>query len=78
VDKAKELISRASNGASSTASRSSWARQEDRLARAYKQATEKYASPGEARRDGLSLQNYVAGEPFPNLDPKESAVRPSR
>ena len=38
---------------------------------AYKEATEKYASQVKLAADGLSLQNYVAGLPFPNLDPKD-------
>jgi hypothetical protein len=39
--------------------------------RAYKEATEKYASQVKISADGLTLQNYVAGQPFPNLDPKD-------
>jgi hypothetical protein len=38
---------------------------------AYKEATEKYASQVKLAADGLTLQNYVAGLPFPNLDPKD-------
>jgi hypothetical protein len=39
--------------------------------RAYKEATEKYASQVKLSADGLTVQNYVAGQPFPNLDPKD-------
>src|SRR2546426_11552689 len=39
--------------------------------RAYKEATEKYAGQVKLAADGLSLQNYVAGLPFPNPDPKD-------
>ena len=40
--------------------------------KAYAEATEKYASQVKLSGDGLSLQNYVAGLPFPNIDPKEA------
>jgi hypothetical protein len=39
--------------------------------RAYKEATEKYASQVKLAPDGLSLKNYVAGQPFPDLDAKD-------
>src|SRR5262249_46360880 len=39
--------------------------------RAYKEATEKYASQVKLTGDGLTVQNYVAGQPFPSLDPKD-------
>jgi Protein of unknown function (DUF1329) len=39
--------------------------------RAYKEATEKYAPQVKLSADGLSLQNYVAGQPFPNITPKD-------
>jgi hypothetical protein len=39
--------------------------------RAFKEATEKYASQVKLAADGLSLQNYVAGLPFPSVDPKD-------
>jgi hypothetical protein len=39
--------------------------------RAYKEATEKYASQVKLSADGLKMENYVAGQPFPNLDPKD-------
>jgi hypothetical protein len=39
--------------------------------KAYKEATEKYAPQVKLSADGLSLQNYVAGAPFPNVDPKD-------
>src|SRR6185369_17982941 len=35
--------------------------------KAYKEATEKYGGQVKLSTDGLSLQNYVAGQPFPNL-----------
>jgi hypothetical protein len=41
---------------------------------AYKEATEKYAGQVKLSADGLSLQNYVAGLPFPNIDPKDPQV----
>ncbi len=39
--------------------------------KAYADATEKYASQVKLSPDGLSLKNYVAGLPFPNVDPKD-------
>jgi hypothetical protein len=39
--------------------------------RAYKEATEKYASQVKLSADGLKMENYVAGQPFPNLDQKD-------
>ena len=39
--------------------------------KAYKEATEKYAPQVKLSADGLSLQNYVAGQPFPNITPKD-------
>jgi hypothetical protein len=39
--------------------------------KAYKEATEKYASQVKLSSDGLTVHNYVAGLPFPNLDPKD-------
>ena len=38
---------------------------------AYKEATEKYASQVKLSPDGLRVLNYVAGLPFPNIDPKD-------
>jgi uncharacterized protein DUF1329 len=40
--------------------------------KAYKEATEKYASQVKLAPDGLKLEHYVAGQPFPNIDPKDS------
>jgi len=40
----------------------------------YKEATEKYSSQVKLSADGLALQNYVAGQPFPNLDPKDTQI----
>ena len=42
--------------------------------KAYKDATEKYAAQVKLAADGLTFQNYVAGMPFPNLDPKDPQV----
>ncbi len=39
--------------------------------KAYKDATERYAPQVKLSADGLTVQNYVAGQPFPNLDPKD-------
>jgi hypothetical protein len=38
---------------------------------AFKEATEKYSSQVKLSPDGLGLQNYVAGRPFPTIDPNE-------
>ena len=38
---------------------------------AYKEATEKYSSQVKLGKDGLTLENYVAGQPFPVLDPND-------
>ena len=42
--------------------------------KAYKEATEKYSSQVKLSADGLSVQNFVAGQPFPNLDPKDPQI----
>jgi len=42
--------------------------------KAYKEATEKYAGQVKLGADGLSISNYVAGQPFPNIDPKDPQV----
>jgi hypothetical protein len=39
--------------------------------KAYKEATEKYAGQVKLSPDGLDVKNYVAGQPFPNLDEKD-------
>jgi hypothetical protein len=39
--------------------------------KAYKEATEKYSGQVKLSGDGLSVQNYVAGQPFPNLEPND-------
>jgi hypothetical protein len=39
--------------------------------KAYKEATEKYAGQVKLSADGLQVQHYVAGQPFPNLDQKD-------
>jgi hypothetical protein len=41
---------------------------------AYKDATEKYSGQVKLSADGLTLQNYVAGQPFPNIDPKDPQI----
>src|SRR5581483_3750121 len=38
---------------------------------AYRDATEKYASQVTLSADGLTLRNYVAGLPFPHVDPQD-------
>jgi hypothetical protein len=40
----------------------------------YLEATEKYAPQVRLSEDGLKLQNYVAGLPFPNIDPNDPQV----
>ena len=42
--------------------------------RAYREVTEKYAAQVELSADGLHVLNYVAGLPFPNLDPKDPQI----
>src|SRR5439155_283877 len=42
--------------------------------KAYKEATEKYASQVKLTPDGLNVLNYVAGLPFPNVDTKDPQV----
>ena len=42
--------------------------------KAYREATEKYASQVKLAADGLTLQNYVAGQPFPSLDANDPQV----
>jgi hypothetical protein len=42
--------------------------------KAYKEATEKYSSQAKLTPDGLDVKNYVAGLPFPNIDPKDPQV----
>ena len=39
--------------------------------RAYKEATEKYSAQVKLTADGRSMENYVAGQPFAKLDPKD-------
>ena len=41
---------------------------------AYKEATEKYSQQVRLGADGLSLKDYVAGLPFPNLQPSDSQL----
>ncbi len=43
----------------------------------YRQATEKYSSQVKLGEDGLTMEGYVAGMPFPNVDPadKHAAVK---
>jgi len=42
--------------------------------KAYKDATEKYSGQVKLSADGLNVNNYVAGLPFPNLDPKDPQI----
>jgi hypothetical protein len=42
--------------------------------KAYREATEKYSGQVTLGADGLSLENYVAGLPFPNLDPHDPQI----
>ncbi|HJQ84552.1 MAG TPA: DUF1329 domain-containing protein [Candidatus Binatia bacterium] len=38
---------------------------------AYREATEKYATQVRLAADGRTMENYVAGQPFPLIDPKD-------
>jgi hypothetical protein len=40
----------------------------------YKEATEQYSGQVRLSKDGLMLEGYVAGLPFPNLDPNDPKV----
>jgi len=42
--------------------------------RAYREATERYAAQVRLSPDGLRVDNYVAGLPFPNIDPKDPQI----
>jgi hypothetical protein len=42
--------------------------------RAYREATERFASQVKLSADGRDVLHYVAGLPFPNIDPKEPQV----
>jgi len=42
-----------------------------RMPRRYAEATEKYAGQVKLTAAGLSLRNYVAGQPFPHIDPND-------
>jgi len=42
--------------------------------RAYKEATEKYASQVKLGDDGNGLSNYVAGQPFPKVETSDKFV----
>jgi hypothetical protein len=42
--------------------------------KAFKEATEKYSSQVRLAADGLSIDNYVAGLPFPEIDPNDPKV----
>ncbi len=41
---------------------------------AYKEATEKYAGQVKLSADGRNMYNYVAGSPFPTIDPNDPLV----
>src|SRR5689334_25174399 len=42
--------------------------------RAYKEATEEYASQVKLSADGRTMENYVAGQPFPSPDAKDPQI----
>jgi len=42
--------------------------------KAYREATEKYSGQVKLTPDGLNVLNYVAGLPFPNVDPKDPQI----
>ena len=42
--------------------------------KAYKEATEKYSGQVKLSADGLTVSNYVAGLPFPNVDEKDAQI----
>jgi len=42
--------------------------------KAYKDATEKYSPQVKLAPDGLTLQSYVAGQPFPKVDANDPQV----
>ncbi|MCC6847149.1 MAG: DUF1329 domain-containing protein [Deltaproteobacteria bacterium] len=42
--------------------------------KAYKEATEKYASQVKLAENGLALQGHVAGAPFPSIDPADPKI----
>ncbi|TMA51727.1 MAG: DUF1329 domain-containing protein [Deltaproteobacteria bacterium] len=42
--------------------------------KAYADATEKYAGQVRLAPNGLTLEHYIAGQPFPNLDPTDQAI----
>ncbi len=44
------------------------------LPRLYKEATEKYSAQVKLSADGREIFNYVAGLPFPNIDPNDPMV----
>jgi hypothetical protein len=44
------------------------------LPKAYLAATEQYSSQVKIREDGLAVENWVAGQPFPNIDTNDPNV----
>jgi Protein of unknown function (DUF1329) len=42
--------------------------------KAYKEATEKFSSQVKLAPDGLTLENYIAGQPFPVVDPNDPQI----
>lgn len=44
------------------------------LPRAYREATEKYSGQVRLGSDGLRLTNYIAGQPFPHVDPNDPQI----
>src|SRR5437762_13523662 len=44
--------------------------------RAYKEATEKYSAQVKLAPDRLTVQNFIARQPFPHPDPKDPQLAP--
>jgi hypothetical protein len=44
------------------------------MPKAYREATEKYSGQVKLGGDGLTLENYTAGQPFPNIDPNDPNI----
>lgn len=44
------------------------------MPKAYREATEKYSGQVKLGGDGLALENYTAGQPFPKIDPNDPQV----
>ena len=74
IDKVKDLVSPGMEWCS-TAGRSPSPRPKIAWPKAYKEATEKYSSQVKLTPDGLDVEDYVAGLPFPQHRPEGSAGR---